>query len=187
MQRRPEKQLLKAIRAGERAACEKLVKDYYQRVYRFLVHLTGDAGRADDLTQETFTAAWAGLANFKGRCSIASWLHRIAYSKFVDAGRKSQKLGNLHTQLRLKPVPVGQGESANPVQQLLADERAELIYQALRQLNYEDHVIIVLHYFQEKSYREMAAVLGKPTGTVKWRTSRALKELKKILTQENKP
>ncbi|MFC1782516.1 RNA polymerase sigma factor [Planctomycetota bacterium] len=185
MQRRPEKQLLKAIRAGERAACEKLVKDYYQRVYRFLVHLTGDAGRADDLTQETFTAAWSSIGGFKGRCSIASWLHRIAYSKFVDAGRKSRQLGNLQAQARQKAPR--RDETAEPMQRLMTEERDEELYQALRRLKHDDQVVIVLHYFQDMSYREMAAVLGKPTGTVKWRTSRALKKLKKILTQENKP
>jgi len=185
LQRQAEKQLLMAIRAGERAACEKLVKDHYQAVYRFLFHLTGDVGAADDLTQETFAAAWAGMADFKGRGRITGWLHRIAYGKFVDAQRKKQRHGNLKRQLKYESAR--RPDETNPLGRLMTEERSGVIYQALRELSYEDHVIIVLHYFQDMSYREMAAVLDQPTGTVKWKTSRALKELKKILIKEYEP
>ena len=54
-------------------------------VYRFLVHLTRDEPRAEDLTQETFAAAWRGIGSFAGRSGLGTWLHRIAYGKFIDA------------------------------------------------------------------------------------------------------
>src|SRR5947208_11776814 len=79
------------ILAGDRAACEELVRQTYAGVYRFLLHLTSDPDMAADFTQDTFRAAWQKLGEFDGRASIASWLHRIAYNRFVDAYRKQRR------------------------------------------------------------------------------------------------
>jgi DNA-directed RNA polymerase specialized sigma24 family protein len=65
---------------GRREACAGLVRVHYQAVYRLLVHLTRDAHQAEDLTQETFAAAWEKIGRFQGNASLATWLHRIAYS-----------------------------------------------------------------------------------------------------------
>lgn len=79
------------IRAGDRDACEELVRQYYEGVYRFLFHQTPDPHLAADLTQETFAAAWQGIETFNGNASFSTWLHQIAYRKLVDGVRKSQR------------------------------------------------------------------------------------------------
>ena len=84
-----DQRLVNDLRAGRRDACAELVRAHYQAVYRFLVHLTRDVHRAEDLTQETFAAAWEKRATFEGRSTPATWLHRIAYTKFIDASGPS--------------------------------------------------------------------------------------------------
>src|ERR1041385_5169761 len=59
--------LLQRIRAGDLDAGHQFVREYYPGVYRYLLYLTGSPETAEDLTQETFVAAWRGLEQFAGR------------------------------------------------------------------------------------------------------------------------
>ena len=64
----------------------------------------------------------------------------------------------------------------------MTDEHTSLLYQALQKLQYAEYLLIVLHYFQHLSFRDMAHILDEPIGTIKWRNSKALKNLKYLLT-----
>jgi RNA polymerase sigma-70 factor (ECF subfamily) len=148
-------------------------------VYRFLLHLTRDVHAAEDLTQETFAAAWQKLATFEARAAIGTWLHRIAYTKFVDARRAEGRAAVLRESLHEPPV-----SSADPLETMMADEEAQRLYQLLYSLDISERTVLVLHYLQGLSYREMAAVLDEASGTVKWRTSEALNRLRVLLNEE---
>ncbi len=83
-------ELVQAALRGERDACARLVRENYEGVYRFLAHLSGERTAAEDLTQETFAAAWKGLKGFRGEASFVTWLHRIAYTKYVTRARRNR-------------------------------------------------------------------------------------------------
>jgi RNA polymerase sigma-70 factor (ECF subfamily) len=148
-------------------------------VYRFLVHMTRDVHQAEDLTQETFAAAWEKIATFEGRSTLATWLHRIAYTKFIDAQRAERRSDEMLERLA-SPIVL----SADPLDIVMADDEAKRLYRALHGLDAPERTLLVLHYLQGLSYREMAAVLEEPTGTVKWRTSEALNRLRTMLSDE---
>jgi RNA polymerase sigma-70 factor (ECF subfamily) len=171
--------LLRDLRARRPDACAELVRRHYQAVYRFLVHLTRDVHWAEDLAQETFAAAWEKLAAFEGRASLATWLHRIAYTKFIDSRRSKQRTAVLLENRPLAPVA-----SADPSETVMADDEARNLYRLLNGLDDSDRTLLVLHYLQGLSYREMAAVLDAPAGTVKWRVSEALNQLRTLLSDE---
>ncbi|MBC7106995.1 MAG: sigma-70 family RNA polymerase sigma factor, partial [Firmicutes bacterium] len=69
--------LVKAAKAGDTAAFEELVARFEQRVYRLCLHLTGNHDDAEDLAQETFLKAYAGLGGFREEAGFGTWLHRI--------------------------------------------------------------------------------------------------------------
>jgi RNA polymerase sigma-70 factor (ECF subfamily) len=177
-----ERRLLREVRAGRREACAALVHEHYARVYRFLLHLTRDVHQAEDLTQETFAAAWKKIGTFEGRSALSTWLHRIAYGKFVDEQRSRQRTAALAGTLATR----GQEASAAPFEVVSAEDEARNLYETLGQLDAGDRVVLALHYFQALSYRDMAVVLGEPAGTVKWRTSQALARLRVLLGAEAK-
>jgi RNA polymerase sigma-70 factor (ECF subfamily) len=145
-----------------------------------MAYLTGDASLAEDLTQETFVSAWAGIGSYKGQASLGTWLHGIAYHKFIDSRRRLERHDTLIT--GLKQAGRDGPETSNPLHQLTADENSRFLYEAICRLESSDYLMIVLHYIQGLSFREMAKVLDKPVGTVKSRTSQALKRLKAFLT-----
>jgi RNA polymerase sigma-70 factor (ECF subfamily) len=142
--------------------------------------LTRNTDLAEDLTQETFAAAWANIHSFKGRASFRTWLHQIAYRKFIDSRRRLQRDAALAATLRKEQND--SERTSNPLSRLAADEDSRILYDAIRTLNSHEYVAVVLHYIQGLSFREMAQVLDVPIGTVKWQNSRALKNLKELLT-----
>ena len=97
---RQQRRLLKEIRTGSQEACAELLRSYYASIYRFLLHLGGNVSTAEDLTQETFAAAWKGIGSFRGRASLGTWLHKIAYGKFVDFARRAKRGEAAAEQLR---------------------------------------------------------------------------------------
>ena len=174
-----DQRLLSNLRAGRPEACSELVRAHYQAVYRFLVHLTGDVHQAEDLTQETFVSAWGKIAAFQGRATLATWLHRIAYTKFIDAQRSELRAARARERLI-----TASDSPADPLDMAAADDETRCLYQCLDGLDASDRTVLVLHYLQGLSYREMASVLDEPTGTVKWRTCEALHRLRILLGDE---
>lgn len=185
MWRRSERQKLKGVRQGRREACEELVCQHYRSIYRFMAYLGADAGLAEDLTQETFTAAWANIGSYQGRASIRTWLHKIAYHKFIDSGRRLERRAAATAGLQKEHS--SEQDASDPLHRLMMDEHSRLLYEAMRRLKPPEYTTVVLHYVQDLSFREMAKVLDEPVGTVKWRTGRALTELKGFLTGRIEP
>jgi RNA polymerase sigma-70 factor (ECF subfamily) len=174
-----DQRLLEDLQAGRREACAEMVRRHYEAVYRFLVHLTRDIHQAEDLTQDTFAAAWEKIATFQGRSTLATWLHRIAYTKFIDAQRALRRAEALRERIA-GPA----SSSVDPLDALMADEETQRLYRRLHELDDSQRSLLVLHYLQGLSYREMAVVLDEPAGTVKWRTAEALKHLRALLCDE---
>jgi len=174
-----DQRLVNDLRVGCPKACAELVRGHYEKVYRFLLHLTRDVHAAEDLTQETFAAAWEKLATFEARAALGTWLHRIAYTKFIDARRSEGRAAILRESLPEPPI-----SPSEPIETMMADEEAQRLYQLLYSLDVSERTVLVLHYLQGLSYREMATVLDEASGTVKWRTSEALHRLRVLLKEE---
>jgi RNA polymerase sigma-70 factor (ECF subfamily) len=174
-----DRRLLKSLRSGRLEAYAAFVQGHYQSVYRFLLHMSGDVHCAEDLTQETFTTAWERIDTFHGRSTLATWVHRIAYTKFID-GKRTERRGATIRERHSSSLVAAD----DPLETAMAVDDARRLHQALDELDTAERVALVLHYFQGLSYREMAAVLDEPTGTVKWRTSEALYALRILLGEE---
>ena len=167
------------VRRGDAGAWAQLVHANYRRIYRLLAHLTRDRHVAEDLCQETFAAAWAHVASFAGDSQFATWLHRIAYRKFMDHARRTK--GGPPPNFDASPAGAGEHD---PHAGLVIDEQTRADHTALEQIDEPERTVIVLHYLQELSYREMSAVTGEPVGTMKWRTKVALEQLTKLMRTE---
>jgi len=179
---RSDKALAKRILAGSQEACADLIGRYHAPIYRLLVHLCRDAHVAEDLTQETFLAAWKNMGGFKAASSLNTWLHGIAYRKFIDAHRRNQRTVSTGSAI---PVEQLQSTVPDPYASALASDESRRLYEALGRLAPQDQDVIVLHYLQGLSYQELAQVLGHPTGTVKWRTREALQNLRRALEKRS--
>jgi len=174
--------LITRILAGDRASCEELVRDNYAAVYGFVTHMTSDREMAADITQDTFRAAWQELGKFDGRASIASWLHRIAYNRFIDVYRKQHRDRCLQENLQIE---YSRNDDATPPCATSRKETSDYLCDAVKQLPHDQRTIVYLHYFEGLSLRETAMVVGQAVGTVKWRLSAALSRLRSIVDAES--
>jgi RNA polymerase sigma factor (sigma-70 family) len=170
-----ERGLIRRARSGDAKACAALVQTHYAGIYRMLAALTRQVHVAEDLCQETFAAAWKGLATFDERSSLGTWLHAIAYRKFLDSKRRERVEGEV----------TDAGEVRDPLAALVIDEEARGLYAAMDRMASRERDVIVLHYLQQMSYREMSIVLAEPVGTVKWRTKVAIEKLKTLMTGDD--
>ncbi len=160
---------VKRILAGDKSAGTRFVTENYPRIYRLLRHLSGNPETAKDLTQQTFTAAWQGLATYKGEATLATWLHHIAYHEFTHWLRARRD----HVSL----------DDAADVADIRGAPNLEMIGLpgALNTLPSDLRVTFCLYYLQELSISEVATVLEIPDGTVKSRLSAARGRLREIL------
>ena len=174
-----DQRLITSLHEGRSEAFSEVVRSHYQAIFRFLVHLARDIHRAEDLVQETFGTAWERIASFQGRSSLETWLHRIAYTKFIDGQRTEQRAAKLR-----ESMPASEISVEDPYQLALANDDARNLYRALDELSPANRTLLVLHYLQGLSYREIALVLNEPNGTIKWRMAEALKCLRPLVGKE---
>jgi RNA polymerase sigma-70 factor (ECF subfamily) len=132
------------------------------------------------LCQETFAAAWSKLDSFAGKSGFGTWLHRIAYRRFLDWLRAKPRGDVADSRLDLP------AKAVNPLAAIAMDDDARALYAALDRVDQPHRDVLVLHYLLDFSYRGMSAILDEPIGTMKWRTSVALEEIRKVLGDAGK-
>ncbi len=172
----PDELLIQRIAAGDKAAMRTLFARHQLRMYRFVLRIVSDATLAEDVVSETFIEVWQHAGTFQGRSSVATWLLGIARYKALAAQRR-------------RPTVSLDCKSAQNVVDPLHDPEAEVgkqdartaIRRALTALSREHAEIIDLVYYQEKSIREIAEILGIPENTVKTRMFYARRRLAAII------
>ena len=180
---RAERRILKALREGRREAYEDIIDTHYASVYRLLLFLTRDAGVAEDMTQEVFASAWAAIQGFRGDASVKTWLRRIAYNLFLDAQRRRKREEAFAGGLRGSDPATG----ADPLDRIMTGEHLGRMYRAMEDLEGQERAVLLLHYLDGLSYREMALVLQQPAGTLKWVTHQALEKLRQQVIGKAEP
>jgi RNA polymerase sigma-70 factor (ECF subfamily) len=155
---------------------------YEERIFRFLLLSMRDRDAALSLTQDTFLNAWRTRANFRGECSIATWLMYIAVNllrshtrtetfrfwKRVSATAVSAE--DLKSQL---PHPERSAEA-----KLIAQSELEQIWQRVEKLSGPQRTIFLLRFIEEAELSEIARVMNMPVPTVKSHLYRALDHIR---------
>jgi RNA polymerase sigma-70 factor (ECF subfamily) len=148
--------------SGDQAAFTLLVERHQTPIRNYLRRLmvNDDAG-ADDLAQDTFLAAFQKMASWNNTAKLSTWLHKIAYFKFLDYIRK-------HKRMHVVPdVPIsGDGLHDTTDDEIMARHMMSL-------LNEKDRAVLTLAYGAGMSHAEIARVVDKPLGSVKAQIHRA--------------
>jgi len=157
--------ILEGCRRGDPAAQRQVFERYRDRVYSIALHyLRGDAAAAKDMTQEVFVRAFRAAPSFQGTARLSTWLYRIAANACIDELRRRRRLvlfGDV-------PPVLHPTVAAVEPQDLDADVAA-----ALRRLTPKLRMAVLLRYFDDLSYDEIASALDCTTGTVASRLNRA--------------
>jgi RNA polymerase sigma-70 factor (ECF subfamily) len=172
-----ESEWLAAAQRGDRPAFARIVDRYWDRLYRWLYQLTRDRHRAEDLTQETFLKALAGLGSFRPGTNFRAWLFRIGHNNFVNLKRGERRHG--------PPIADEIPTFAVTAPDEAADrEVLRLVTNAIGELPTEYRSALLLRAEDGLSFREIAEILQTTEETARWRVFKARQKLMTKLAPE---
>ena len=167
-------EVVESCRLGDRDAFRALYEVYKDRVYSIsLYFLHGNAAAASDLTQQVFLKLITSIGQFRGDAEFSTWLYRLVVNACMDAARrrKSDPVFSERIELERCAVPGSQEEDYARAQM------ANSVRAAVSTLPAKFRIAVLLRYFEDLSYEEMAKALGCSMGTVASRLSRGHKIL----------
>lgn len=173
--------LLARAAQNDPQALANLVDRYSRRVFGLLLRLTGDRDAAEDLLQETFLRVVRMIGEYEHVGRFEAWLFRIAANLARDRARKHGRRGPTASLDDCPTTPgplVSDGPASDPSRELEQTEAGARLTTALEQLNDAEREIILLRYYSDLSFREIAELLEIPLGTALARAHRALKRLR---------
>jgi RNA polymerase sigma-70 factor (ECF subfamily) len=155
---------------GNPPTVQRLVEEHYDSLYRYAYRLSGASADAEDLTQEAFCKAQSKLSQLRDPGRARPWLFSILRNEYLHRVRDE---GKEH----LVPLD-GVGDLAEPLPEPLPDIDPEQLQQALNELSEVYRTPIILYYFEDFGYREIAEQMELPIGTVMSRLARAKAHLR---------
>lgn len=174
-----DRELVLRARAGDREAYELIVPERGEHLYRTALAILGRDADARDATQEALIAGWRRLGDLREPDRFDAWLGRILVNECRMALRRRGRVREI-------PIPADSRPSGHEDADALkaADSPDGSFDEAFDRLSADQRTILVLHHMHGYGVREIAAWLGMPAGTVKWRLSRARAALRAQLGDE---
>ncbi len=173
----PDAADVEAAAGGDTAAFERLFRSEHGRVWRYVVHLIGDAALAEDISQEVFLRAHRKLGTLRNPQRFVPWLLSIARNAAYDAGRSRQR----------RPLDLLGDRDITAVRHSPDPHIAMEVHDSLAALEESLREALVIVGMLGYSYQEAAEIIGVPEGTVKSRVFRARRRLLELLDPGDPP
>jgi RNA polymerase sigma-70 factor (ECF subfamily) len=182
-------------RLGERARTirelddiDALVRTHQARILRFVAHSTGDLDLAESITQDTLLRAYNGRDNFRGECSVKTWLTGIALNVTRDHLRTERY--KFWRRVKSSAIDIQEmssfiaSEETSPEGKILAREKVEHLHKALAQLSFNQRTVFLMKFSEDMTVNEIGELLQMNVSTVRTHLHRALKAVREKLGAE---
>ncbi|HYI79210.1 MAG TPA: RNA polymerase sigma factor [Chryseolinea sp.] len=184
--------LVTRAKEGDQSAQGKLMQLWYKRIYNFGYKFFMDHDLAMEVSQKTFISMYKNLPGLQDNARFKSWLYKIAVNYCREELRKKKGdrslsfdvVWNREAEESPKWESAGQ-RFDNPESQLQRMELADILQQALSELNAEQREVVIMKEYEGLKFREIAEVLNISENTVKSRMYYGLDGLRKILDRKN--
>lgn len=167
-----EESLINKSKEGDEKAFAELIEEYQPKIFAHILSMVKSESSAEDLTQESFIAAYRNIATFQKRASFFTWLWRIAHNKALGWLRSQKKEHVLEFKEEIYYPPE-------------VEEEKESISELLQFLPKRQEIVYRLFELENLSQKEIASQLNIPLGTVRSRIHYARKNLIKLLSKIN--
>ena len=176
-----EVRLVTASKKGDQDAFAQLVQQHQRRVFNLAFRMLQQYEEANEVTQETFLAAWQGLPSFRGDAQFSTWLYRIAYNCALKQLEQRKRDKALQVVVQAEQIAASIGQEQRVDAALETHARQTMVQEQLSQLPAKYRIVLILRHLQEMTYEEMAQILTMPIGTIKTHLFRARNLLKERL------
>ena len=196
---RTDERLLIEAAQRDRARFADIYEEYFELVYAYMARRVRDRSKAEDLTSDVFHKALANLPKFKWTgAPFASWLFRIASNLIADLARRKALEADPASSPRVSkgvdtpsltvglPPRSGSGSSKTQQSDLEEAERLAVLFRLVDALADDQRRVIAMRFAEEKSIKQIAAELGRSEGAVKQLQFRALRNLRKAISPQEK-
>lgn len=171
---------IKAIAPRNRErAFDLLVRKYRDRIYAHALYITKNSEEAFDVAQDVFVRAYHEPRLFDDEFHTRAWLFRVCTNRCYNIVRDRHRRGGILDRLGKQSETLRVHHKA--IDDVLAREQSEGISAAMEALTDDHREILMLRYYQDLSYQEIADALGVKLGTVMSRLSRAKGRLQEVL------
>ncbi len=168
-------QIIESCRSGDRDAFRVLYDVYKDRVYSIALYFFhGDTTAASDVTQQVFLKLMTSISQFRGDADFSTWLYRLVVNAAIDAARSHKSGTVVFDSCRVEAFAASGSSHA---QDLEREETAKSVRAAVSALPPKFRIAVLLRYFEDLSYEQMAEALHCSMGTVASRLSRGHKML----------
>ena len=165
-----ERDIIESVKKGNKEVYQSIVKFYMKRAYYIALGFVHNHQDALDVSQKAFIKAFRKIKNFDSNKSFFPWFYRLLRNICID----HLKSHRYTSEIPLEAVQVL--ERANEDR-----EMKEAIWKGIEKLEFDQREVIILYYFQQFSYKEIAEFTGKPLGTVMSCLYYSKKKLKGII------
>lgn len=173
-----EQELIAQVVAGDRRAFETLYRAYHPRLLRFLSLMTPRRTIVEESINDTMLAVWRRASTYNHQSKLSTWIFAIAYRTACKAMRWQD------TPVEDAAADDQASETPDPERQNSHRETQEALLRALGNLSHEQRNVIVLTYFHDLPYSEIAQIMNCPVDTVKTRMFHGRRRLRALLTGE---
>ncbi|MCA8910578.1 MAG: RNA polymerase sigma factor [Planctomycetes bacterium] len=184
----PDNELMKRVAKGDDEAFRKLFERHHRLAYSVIYRQLGVQSVAEDLVQEAFMRVYRAAPKYEPTAKFSTWLYTVVTNLCLNYKRDKAR-----DKLRLVSARPDD-EGGNPLEQLAQselpdhdsldrEERARVVREAIADLPDNQRMAIILSRYEDKSYEEVAEILGTTVAAVKSLTSRARTTLKEKLAR----
>ena len=174
----PDPDVLRRAQRGDERAFALILRAYETPIFNYVYRVVGDRALAKDLTQEVFVRVFQALPRFSLRCKFTTWLFQVTKNRVLDELRARER--RPHSVLAIEDAP--RLEIVDPPVERL--ETIEAVWRAVRELNPDLKMALLLRDIAGLPYNEIADALEITLATVKWRIFKAREEVQQALARE---
>lgn len=178
------KELARGLKRRDPELLDRLIEQYQYRLFRYLVHLTGNRERAEDFFQETWVRVLERGHQYEGKWKFETWLFAIARNLVIDWQRR-KKPASLDELMEPREDAAGFEPAAapdeSPLAQAMQQQEESTVKTSLARLPAIYREVLLLRFQEEMQLEEIATVTSIPLSTVKSRLYRGLEGLRGVL------
>jgi RNA polymerase sigma-70 factor, ECF subfamily len=173
-----DEHIAERVQKGDSAAFGELVSRYEEKLFRYGRRFLARGEDIEDVVQDVFLKAYVNIQSYNATYRFSPWMYRIAHNTFVNVLRKNAHRSFTFIDFDTFVSPLSWSEEKETESELR--ELRAALEEGLSKIDSKYREVLILHYFEELSYDEIAEILQIPKGTVGVRLRRGREALRRV-------